>query len=300
MPLKDRYGRPVESIRVSVTTRCNLRCFYCHNEGQVDTGKEMTSMEIKRVLKVASQLGITQVKFTGGEPLLREDIKEIVKAGRKYMEDVSITTNGTLLANKIMELKKAGLNRINISMDSADRKRYKEITGMDLEDEVMKGIKMAVEVGLNPVKVNVVAFPDYMDDLMATVEKIWELGAIPQIIETINVGRNSEVYTIDEVEKKISSMAVGMRERRLHRRKIYSILHNGEIKEVEIVRPTHNSQFCANCNRIRLTSDGKLKPCIMHNKGLVDIITPMRNGEDDDALAELFKRAVENRYPYWR
>ncbi len=300
MVLKDRYGRPVESIRVSLTTRCNLSCFYCHNEGQVDTKEEMTAEEIEKILRVASKLDINQVKFTGGEPLLRNDILEIVKAGRKYMQDVSMTTNGTLLADIAGKLKKAGLNRINISMDSADRKRYEEITGKDMLDRVMEGIKKAVETGLHPVKVNVVAFPDYMDDLMKTIEKIWELGAMPQIIETINVGRNDKIYAIDEVESRISSMAVGMRERKLHRRKIYSIPHNGSIREVEIVRPTHNSRFCQSCNRIRLTSDGKLKPCIMHNKGLVDIITPIRNGADDDEIKKLFRKAVENRFPYWR
>ena len=300
MPLKDKYGREVTSIRVSVTSRCNLNCFYCHNEGQMNEGKEMTAEEIRRILKVASKLGITQVKFTGGEPLLRKDILQIVKAGREYMQDVSMTTNGTLLAAMVMDLKKAGLNRINISMDSASRKRYEEITGRDMVDRVMEGIRRAVEAGLHPVKVNVVAFPDYMDDLMETLAVIWKLGAMPQVIETINVGRNSKIYAIDEVEEKISSMAVGMRERKLHRRRIYTIKYDGSLREVEIVRPTHNSSFCANCNRIRLTSDGKLKPCIMHNKGLVDIITPIRNGRDDGAIEELFRKAVENRYPYWR
>jgi len=298
--LVDKYGRKVESIRVSVTTRCNLHCFYCHNEGQEWTKREMKAKEIERILGIASSLGINQVKFTGGEPLLRHDIVEIVKAGRKYMEDVSMTTNGTLLAGKVAELKEAGLNRINISMDSADRKRYKEITGADMVDNVIKGIKEAVEAGLKPVKVNVVAFPDYMDDIMETIKKIWEMGAMPQVIEPINVGRNDRVYAIDEVERKISEMAVDMRVRKLHMRKIYIIPYNGELKEVEIVRPTHNSQFCAHCNRIRLTSDGKLKPCIMHNKGLVDIITPMRNGADDEEIKELFKKAVKNRFPYWR
>ncbi|HHO56938.1 MAG TPA: GTP 3',8-cyclase MoaA, partial [Thermoplasmatales archaeon] len=243
--LKDRYGRSVESIRISVTSRCNLRCFYCHNEGQEYTKREMTAEEIERILEIAKGLEITQVKFTGGEPLLRDDIIEIVKAGSKHMRDVSMTTNGTLLAYRVRELKKAGLNRVNISMDSADRKRYEEITGMDMVDKVMNGIEEAVKAGLHPVKVNVVAFPDYMEDLMETLKKIWELGAVPQVIETINVGRSSKVYAIDEVERKISAMAVDVRERKLHRRKIYTIPYEGKMRDVEIVRPTHNSQFCA-------------------------------------------------------
>ncbi len=299
-PIKDRYGRPVESIRISVTERCNLKCIYCHNEGQMESSKEMKAEEIEKILEIASRIGIRYVKFTGGEPLLRNDIIDIVRAGRKYMEDVSITTNGTLLAPLARELKNAGLNRVNISMDSVDGERYKKITGRDMVDRVKDAIKASVDAGLYPVKVNIVAFPDSFDDIFKTIEFVWNANAMPQIIEAINVGRNKEVYAIDEIENKIASMAIKVRQRRLHKRKIYSIFYNGKIREVEIVRPMHNSEFCANCNRIRLTSDGMLKPCIMHNKGLVDILTPLRNGASDEELIELFKKAIMNRFPYWR
>ncbi|MCD6512498.1 MAG: GTP 3',8-cyclase MoaA [Thermoplasmata archaeon] len=299
-PIKDKYGRPVESIRISVTERCNLNCIYCHNEGQMEAKTEMRAEEIEKILEIASRIGIKDVKFTGGEPLMRKDILDIIRAGRKYMEDVSMTTNGTLLAPVALKLKEAGLNRVNISMDSVERERYRKITGKDMVDRVKDAIKASVEAGLYPVKVNIVAFPDSFDDIFKTIEFVWSVNAMPQIIEAINVGRNKKLYAIDEIEKRIASMAVDVRVRKLHKRKIYSIVYDGKIREVEIVRPMHNSEFCANCNRIRLTSDGMLKPCIMHNRGLVDILTPLREGATDDELIALFKKAIMNRFPYWR
>jgi len=299
-PIRDRYNRPVESIRISVTGRCNLRCIYCHNEGQVESKREMDAEEIERILKIASDIGIKDVKFTGGEPLLRKDVLDIIRAGRRYMRDVSMTTNGTLLSDIALDLKEAGLNRVNISMDSIDRERYKEITSIDMVDEVKEAIKKSVEIGLHPVKVNIVAFQDSFEDIFDTIKFVWDAGAIPQIIEAINIGRNKEVYAIDKIEDKIASIARDIRERKLHRRRIYSINYNDSIREVEIVKPMHNSRFCANCNRIRVTSDGMLKPCIMHNRGLVDILTPLRNNVDDAELIKLFKKAIMNRFPYWR
>ncbi len=296
----DRYGRVVESIRVSITQRCNLQCIYCHNEGQKKASIEMKTEEIDRILYIARKLGIKEVKFTGGEPLIRNDVLEIVRIGRKHMKDVSMTTNGTLLAPLAKKLKEAGLNRINISLDSVNGERYKKITGKDMVERVKEGIKKAVEAGLYPVKVNIVAFPDEWNDILQTIKYVIDAGAMPQIIEAINIGRNKKSYAIDEIEKKIASMALDMRQRNMHHRKIYRICHDGMEGDVEIVRPMHNSEFCANCNRIRVTSDGKLKPCIMHNIGLVDLLTPIRNGASDEELMALFKKAVENRFPYWR
>ncbi len=297
--LVDKYGRPVKSIRVSLTSRCNLHCFYCHNEGQMATKQEMTADEIEILLKVASKLDIKSVKFTGGEPLLRNDIVDIVVRASKYMEDVSITTNGTLLAPMAEKLKAAGLNRINISLDTVDRKKYEEITGEDMLDEVLNGIKEAVAAGLNPVKVNIVAILP-IEKIMETVKTVWKLGAMPQIIEMVNVG-NGDGDDISHIEEYIASKAIKIRERHMHRRRIYTLLDDeGNKREIEVVRPIHNSAFCAACTRLRVTSDGKLKPCLMHNNGLVDVITPIRKGVAMEEIMKLFERAVENRSPYWR
>jgi len=297
--MNDPYGRPVKSIRISVTEDCNLNCFYCHNEGQLPSKTIMLPWEIEKILSVAEMLGIKDVKFTGGEPLLRKDIMEIIKRASKHMNDVSLTTNGTLLAPVAKELYNAGLNRVNISLDSSDREKYKKITGKDMLDKVLDGISAAVEAGLYPVKVNIVALSD-VDDMMKTVKDVWRMNAMPQIIELVNVGEIG-YSNILHIEKFIASRAIKVRERNMHRRKIYTLKDDdGCPREIEIVRPMHNTQFCANCTRIRVTSGGLLKPCLMHNDGLVDILTPLRKGAGMEELVELFKKAIMNRFPYWR
>jgi cyclic pyranopterin phosphate synthase len=259
----------------------------------------MTADEIEILLKVASKVGIKSVKFTGGEPLLREDILNIVARASKYMHDVSITTNGTLLALMAKELKAAGLNRINISLDTVDRKKYEEITGEDMLNEVVNGIKEAVAAGLKPVKVNIVAVLP-LKEIMETVKTIWKLGAMPQIIEMVNIGKRGS-NDISHIETYIASKAIKIKQRHMHRRNIYTLLDDeGNEREIEVVRPIHNSAFCAACTRLRITSDGKLKPCLMHNNGLVDVITPIRKGATMEEIILLFEKAVENRYPYWR
>ena len=297
--LIDRYGRQVKSIRISLTNKCNLQCFYCHNEGQMAAKQEMTADEIEILIKVASKLDIKSVKFTGGEPLLRKDIVDIIKRANRYMQDISITTNGTLLASIAKELKAAGLNRINVSMDTVDRKKYEEITGKDMLEDVLEGIKAAIAAGLNPVKVNIVAILP-IEKIMETVRAVWKLGAMPQIIEMVNIGRK-DGGDISHIEAYIASKAIKIRQRHMHRRNIYTLLDDeGNEREIEIVRPIHNSAFCAACTRLRVTSDGKLKPCLMHDDGLVDVLTPMRKGASMEEIIKLFEKAVENRRPYWR
>lgn len=299
--MNDLYGRPLRNIRISVTDICNLRCYYCHNEGQSSNSKVMTPEEIERVLELARKLGITGVKFTGGEPLLRKDILDIVRRGRTHMKDVSMTTNGAFPTSMPKKLNEAGLNRINISLDSFDRGNFKSITGEDKLEVVVAFINSAIEAGLFPVKINIVALSESrVEDLMATVEQVWKLGAIPQLIELVDLGDNGH-SDLSRVEEAVSARAVSVRERAMHRRKIYSVEDSlGDLKEVELVRPMHNTEFCGNCSRIRVMSSGYLKPCLMHNQGLVDILTPMREGASFDELLDHFRSAVNNRYPYWR
>ncbi len=299
--MEDNYGRPVKNIRISLLDECNLNCYYCHHEGQSASKITMTPEEIEKIIMIAEKLDIKKIKFTGGEPLIRNDIIDIIARASKYMDDVSMTTNGTLLAPLADELYNAGLTRINVSLDTLDKKRYKEISGTDKVDRVLAGIRTAVTAGLNPVKVNIVAFSDTgHDDLMRTVDEVWNLNAIPQIIELVDLNGVSS-SDISHVEDFISSKAIKVRERNMHRRKIYTLeTSNGELKEVEIVRPMHNTVFCANCSRIRVTNDGLLKPCLMHNNGLVDILTPLRRGASSEELIALFQKTVKNRVPYWR
>jgi len=297
--LKDASGRPVRKIRISVTEECNLRCHYCHGEGQPMSDNYLSIEEIEKVLATARSLGIQKVKITGGEPLCRKDIVDIVGVASEHLQETSLTTNGTLMAAKARELKDAGLDRVNISLDTLDKVRYKKITGSDKVEDVLNGIRASIDAGLYPVKVNIVFLHDTsIDDLMETTRRMWELGAIPQIIEMVGSGADPD---LSKVEAYISSKAVGVRQRQMHKRKIYKLSDgNGKHHEVELVRPVHNSEFCANCSTIRLTSGGLLKPCLMHNKGLVDILTPIRDGANGDKLAGIFKEAIDMRAPFWK
>lgn len=306
----DRFGRPVKSIRVSVTEDCNLRCFYCHREGEWHKHRsEMSPEEIERILKIARELDIRKVKFTGGEPLMRNDIVEIISRSAPLMDrDVSLTTNGTLLRKYAEDLKDAGLMRVNISLDTLNPEKYKRITGMDMLKDTIDGIRAAKEVGLEPIKLNMVLLRGINDDEIENLIKFSaETGTILQVIE-LEVPIEKErteffrKYHVNPkfLEEHLEKIADEVHYNELHRRRRYRFRFDSHIAEVEIVRPMHNSEFCRYCTRIRLTSDGKLKPCLLRDDNLVDILTPIRNGADDAKLLSLFKEAILRREPYFK
>jgi len=307
--VQDRFGREVKSIRVSITERCNLSCFYCHREGEWHRHhNEMTPDEIERILRIASELGIKKVKFTGGEPMVREDVVEIVRRAAPLMpRDISMTTNGTLLKKYAAELKDAGLMRVNVSLDTLDPAKYRRITGLALLDDVIDGIYEAMEV-FGVVKLNYVLLRGLNDDELDSMLRFSaDTGAILQIIELEAPVEKEHTeffrkYHLSPkyIEEHLESVAERVIYNELHRRKRFIFNFGGKRAEVEIVRPMHNSEFCMNCTRIRLTSDGKLKPCLLRNDNLVDLLTPMRAGASDDTLKELFKEAVLRREPYWK
>jgi len=302
--LRDPYGRPLKSIRISVTQRCNLKCFYCHLEGEDPSWKdEMTPNEIQKIVSIAASFGIGRVKLTGGEPLLREDIVEIVEKIRNVpgVEEVSMTTNGTLLSKYAYDLKKAGLTRVNVSLDTLVKEKYRQITGADTFDSVVSGILEARNAGLNPVKINMVLLKGLNEDeLFEMIDFARENGVILQIIEFESPYEN-EMYRkyhvgLDAIEELLAKMSERITIREMHHRKRYYLRGGGE---VEVVRPMHNTEFCRYCNRIRLTSNGKLKPCLFRNDNLVDIVGPLRKGATDDELKKLFLEAVKRRKPYF-
>ena len=162
MALVDSFNRPVTNIRISLTPRCNLRCIYCHREGEVKSGNELTKEEIAEILRVAATFGIRSVKFTGGEPLLRKDIVDIVRSVPPGMES-SLTTNGTHLSEYARDLKAAGLKRVNVSIDSINPETYQKITGYNDLGNVLAGVKVALEAGLTPIKINMVVLEGIND-----------------------------------------------------------------------------------------------------------------------------------------
>ncbi|MEM2995212.1 MAG: GTP 3',8-cyclase MoaA [Candidatus Bathyarchaeia archaeon] len=306
MVLVDVYGRPLFNLRIAVTRQCNLNCQFCHMEGEKkgveNFAEEMSVDEIVRIVKIAVSLGISKVKLTGGEPLLREDISEIVKqvASLSGLTDFSMTTNGTALASLAEELCANGLRRVNISLPTLDEEVYGKLTGGKLA-HVLEGVKAAVKVGFYPVKLNMLVLKGVNDMAVSEmIEFARETGAILQLIELEPLNINHVYYVanhkpLDEYESMLKQKAVKVETRRyMQNRHVYYLPD----VTVEVVHPIENTDFCLHCTRLRLTSDGKLKPCLMRNDNLVDVLTPMRNGASDKELAGLFELANQRREPY--
>jgi cyclic pyranopterin phosphate synthase len=302
-PLVDPCGRRVSSLRISVTQRCDLACFFCHREGEHDPHGEMTPEEIGRIAGVAAELGVTKVKVTGGEPLLRGDIVEVIGQIAPNVKEVSMTTNALSLPGKAESLRDAGLRRVNISLHSLKRDVVKKIAGVDCLDRVRAGIHAANEAGLKPIKLNFVVMKGLNSDEISEMLRLSaETGAILQLIEYQRLERGVErwgdlYYDLTPLEKLWDDGAVRVEEQAMHRRKRYTLPSGAT---VEIVRPIHNTVFCANCNRLRLTSDGQLKPCLMRIDNLVPVVQLLRRGAPKEELVDAFRFATSRREPYWR
>ena len=300
----DNYKRPVLNLRISVTQKCDKHCPYCHREGETNPSTVMTVEEIVRIVRIAISLGVSRVKLTGGEPLLRKEIVEIVRGinGVQGLKDLSMTTNGIYLKGLAKDLKAAGLNRVNVSLPTLDPDIYSSLMGGDLEDAI-EGVKAAVEAGLYPVKLNMLVLKNVNDgEIEKLIQFAAQTGTILQLIELEPINLSKTYYEryhlgLDEIEQKLEKLASETKIRKyMQKRRVYILPK----VNVELIRPIENTEFCANCTRIRVTSDGKLKPCLMRKDNLVDILTPLRNGADDKKLTEIFIEAVKNREPYYK
>jgi cyclic pyranopterin phosphate synthase len=306
MVLTDNCGRPLLNLRIAITQRCNLRCDYCHKEGEEHCARgiidEMSVDEIVGISRIAVSLGISRIKLTGGEPLMRKDICEIIKgiAAIPDLKDLSMTTNGAMLGFQAQELHACGLRRVNISLPTLNAETYTKLTEGKLEN-TLEGVKAAVGAGFCPVKLNMVVLNGVnVDAVQEMVDFARQTGTILQLIELDPMNVDDAYYSmyhkfLDEYEAMLRQKALNVETRRfMHNRRIY---HLPDVT-VEVVHPIDNTDFCMHCTRLRVTSDGKLKPCLMRNDNLVDILAPMRRGANDEKLRELFKRANQQREPY--
>jgi len=306
MSLKDNCGRPLLNLRISITQRCNIHCVYCHREGEVKranaSAEKMTVPEIVRIAKIAVGLGIARIKLTGGEPLMRKDLPEIVSniAALEGLKDLSLTTNGLLLGKMAKDLHALGLKRINISLPSLNQETYSKLTGGKLQ-QALAGIKAAVEAGFCPVKLNMVILKDTnVNDVPEMIEYAGQIGAVLQLIELDPINVSDQYYSsyhrsLDEQEQMLKQKAVTVEKRPfMHNRLIYHLPN----VTVEVVHPIENTDFCMHCTRMRVTSDGKLKPCLMRNDNLTDILTAMRQRANDEQIKQLFIQANSLREPY--
>jgi cyclic pyranopterin phosphate synthase len=307
--LSDRFGRPVTNARISLnsSSTCNFRCIHCHMEGIKSSSSTLiTADEIQRILSILARFGIDAVKLTGGEPMLRQDIVEIVKRLKDVgLREISMTTNGTRFPKLAEPLHDAGLSRVNISLHSLHKDRFRSITGVDGYDEAINAVGAAIAAKLLPVKLNITLMKgmndDEIDDLIRFVRRSGGNGkVILQLIELVVTDPEFyEKYHCDlaPIEARLNSEALAVYRRGMHNRPRY-ILPDGVT--IEVVRPMHNSEFCMKNNRIRITHDGKFKPCLLRDDNHVDFLTSMRAGAQDEEIEELFRRAVLLREPFFK
>ena len=308
--MKDSHGRTIDYVRISLTDRCNLRCIYCMPADgieQVEHAQVLRFDEILKFVRVAAEEGVRRVRLTGGEPLVRKGVVDLVRELHQIpgIDDVSLTTNGILLAKFAPALAEAGLTRVNISLDSLDPAQYAEITRGGNLDDVLAGIDAALAAGFNPVKVNAVAVRSLNQDYLAFARMSIDRPLHMRFIEYMPVGDSSgscgrgwgadDVISVEEIREAIDTAAAAQGLPALVPVEGSSVPDGGgparywhfpgALGTVGFISPM-SRHFCSECNRLRLTSQGMLRPCLFSDEEL-DARTVLRNGTDEDVRALL-------------
>jgi cyclic pyranopterin phosphate synthase len=306
-PLTDTFGRVHDNLRISVTDRCNIRCFYCMPETGVQfmpREELLTFEEIERVARVAAQLGVTKIRVTGGEPLLRRDLPRLIE--RLFhipgIRDLALTTNAVLLERLAPALHAAGLRRLNIHLDTLDRARFEKITRRDDLPAVLRGIEAAQRLGFGPIKINIVAVKDLIEpDILPMARYCRENGFEPRFIEFMpldaqHLWERERVLTADQILQTISReicplLPVPGADQRAPATEYRYADGRGTVGLIASV----TKPFCLNCNRLRLTSEGKLRYCLFAIEE-ADVRTLLRGGGTDEAIAECIRGNVKEKW----
>jgi cyclic pyranopterin phosphate synthase len=305
-PLVDSWGRAIESLRVSVTDKCNFRCTYCMPAEGLEwlpKPEVLTFEEIARLVRVCAAMGVREVRLTGGEPLVRRDLPVLVRmlAETPGVEDLSLTTNGVLLDRLAAPLVEAGLTRINVSLDSLSHVRFAEITRRDALDKVLRGLEEAERYDeLRPIKINCVAIKGFTEEeVPALAELARRKPYVVRFIEFMpldadEVWRDDQVLTGAEiralVEERFGPLVPLAAKASSTARRFGFADGRGEIGFVNPV----SEPFCSTCDRIRLTADGQLRTCLFSRREW-DLKAPLRAGVSDDELAERIRFAVRHK-----
>jgi cyclic pyranopterin phosphate synthase len=299
--LSDSFQRPINYMRVSITDRCNFRCVYCMPEEGIKLmshAEILTYEELFQIIKAGAELGISRVRLTGGEPLVRLGIVDFVAmlASIKELTDISMTTNGMNLARLANDLKKAGLTRVNVSLDTLKPDRFKQICRGGELKTVLEGIGTARRVGLEPVKINMVVMGGVNDDEILdfarkTIVDGWNVRFIELMPYGGQGGKTPEGISAKDIKKRLDPL--GKMEA------THTSRGNGPAKYYRFPEATGtigfitalSEHFCFSCNRLRLTADGQLRPCLM-SETMIDLREPLRSGISQEALKELIQKAV--------
>lgn len=301
----DKYGRWIDYIRISLTDHCNLRCKYCMPDDQSfrKDFEIMTDDEIIRLTHLFSSIGFNKVRLTGGEPTIRPGVVNLVKriAGVPGITTLTMTTNGILFAQLAAQLVQAGLQRVNFSLDTLDLEKYQHLTGRNALPDVIQGIRAAEEHAMLPIKINVVVIKGFNEDdvielAKLTMEKSWQVRFIEMMpLGSINELQINQLVTSEEVRELI--------QQRLGKLEMLNEGHlDGEARLYRIDKAqgelgfisSISDPFCHTCNRMRLTSDGRLRLCLLR-EGEVDILSPLREGASDVHLRQMLIDAIWNK-----
>ncbi len=299
--LRDSYGRVVTYLRVSVTDRCNLRCFYCLPRGNHQCGRldQLSLSEIRQVIDAAVGLGVSKIRITGGEPLVRPGVVGLIRDLRSLagITDLALSTNGTLLEQYAAELKAAGLMRVNVSLDSLRPAVFEAISGRRDVNRVVAGIVAARDVGLSPLKLNVVVMRGVNDDELPAILDFAALhSAQVRFIEYMPLGlgqrwESSYVPRAEILERIRPYLADAAPQQRPGDTAAYYRLRDGG--DVGVISPV-SCRFCDLCNRLRLTADGFLRPCLT-SEGQVDLRHALRPHVCTESLIDGFRMATAGR-----
>ncbi|HEY8890795.1 MAG TPA: GTP 3',8-cyclase MoaA [Clostridium sp.] len=293
--MRDRHGREINYLRVSVTDRCNLRCQYCMPEKGI-ISKEHDDIlrfeEILKIVKAAVTLGINKIRYTGGEPLVMKDIDKLIYETSKLpgIDDISITTNGILLSDMASDLKKSGLNRVNISLDTLDAEKFNSITRIGDLDKVLESIDKCLSLGLKPVKINTVLMRDFndfeFDDFLNLTRK---LPIEIRFIELMPIGEGIKIFEKSKISfKEILDQhpeLIHIETPKSSTAQLYKL--QGAKGKIGFISPV-SCKFCADCNKIRLTSIGTIKQCL-HSKEEINLKQYLNN---EELLIKTLKQAI--------
>jgi cyclic pyranopterin phosphate synthase len=306
MLLTDKHGRTIHDLRISITDRCNYKCVYCRSGSDGPSFAEMPIADYLRMVRVFVGLGITKVRLTGGEPLLRRGLVEMVRELGQMKTligsplDIAITTNGHLLADLAQSLADAGLTRVTVSMDAVDEQRFARITRVpNAYERVLAGIRTAQRSGLNPVKVNCVLLRGFNDEQITAFGRFArEEGVVVRFIEFMpleedRVWSPEIVVTLDEIVRRMAEFMPLQEIERERSETARRYRFEDGVGEIGIIAPV-SQPFCGHCSRIRVTSDGKIRTCLFSVREH-DLAGLMANGASDEQMADFIRLAVDQK-----
>ncbi len=305
LPIQDQYGRTFNYLRLALNEKCNLRCIYCMPEEGIDFRSEeklLSTKEIFQLLELTSEMGVTKIRLTGGEPLLRKDLFPIIQYANNLegIESIHVTTNGILLSKYIQDLEESGISGLNISLDTLDPNKYKTITRRDGLKPVLEGLDKAIHSSIKSIKLNVVAMRNFNDDeLIDFIALTQENDITVRFIELMpfdshQIWKTGKYYGTDyilaDIKNKIN--VIHQVDGSLTEHHIFRV---DDYKGKVAVIPAYSRTLCGECNRIRITADGKLLNCL-YNQDEINLRDAMRNGKDSLQIKNMIRDTMNKKF----